>query len=141
MCHEGDIRSARDMRPSTARKAEMRTLRWPLLMAKIIGTALIQARVSHCRTGITVMQDIKELIGTLMRALANDEITEGEIIDLGFEADGQLLPALNDAYIKLLEFVHDRNLRRTDRDLDQRERAALQDCLNKIVNLCDHTPS
>jgi hypothetical protein len=55
--------------------------------------------VSHCRTGITVMQDIKELMGALMRALANDEITEDEIIDLGFEADGQLLPALNAAYI------------------------------------------
>ena len=82
------------------------------------------------------MQDIKDLIGTLMRALASDEITENEIIDLDFEADGQLRPALNDAYIKLLEFVHDRDLRRTDRNLDRKERAALQDSLNKIVDLC-----
>ena len=86
------------------------------------------------------MQDIKELIGTLMRALAEDEITEGEIIDLGFEADGQLLAVLNDTFIKLLEFVHDRNRRRTDRELDQRERASLQDCLDRIVKLCDDTP-
>ena len=85
------------------------------------------------------MLDIKELIGTLMRVAANEEVTEDEIIDLDFEADGQLLAALNDAYIRLLEFVHDRDLRLTDRDLDRRERAALQDDLKKIVNLCEAT--
>jgi hypothetical protein len=85
------------------------------------------------------MLDIKELIGTLMRVAENEEVTEDEIIDLDFEADGQLLAALNDAYIRLLEFVHDRDLRLTDRDLDRRERAALQDDLKKIVNLCEAT--
>ena len=85
------------------------------------------------------MLDIKELIGTLMRVAANEEITEAEIIDLDFEADSQLLPALNDAYIRLLEFVHDRDLRVTDRDLDRRERAALLDDLNKIASLCEAT--
>jgi len=83
------------------------------------------------------MLDIKELIGTLMRVAANEEITEDEIIDLDFEADGQLLPALNDTYIRLLEFVHDRDLRLTDCDLDRRERAALKDDLKKIVSLCE----
>jgi hypothetical protein len=96
-------------------------------------------RLSHYRVGIAVMLDIKELIGTLMRVAANEEITEAEIIDLDFEADSQLLPALNDAYIRLLEFVHDRDLRVTDRDLDRRERAALLDDLNKIASLCEAT--
>ena len=83
------------------------------------------------------MPDIKELIGTLMRVAAGEEIAEHEIIDLDFEADGQLLPALNDAYIRLLEFVHDRELRLSDRDLDRKERAALQDDMKKIVSLCE----
>jgi hypothetical protein len=88
-----------------------------------------------------MVQDIKELVGVLMRVLGNAEVTEDEILDLDFEADGELLIALNEAYIKLLEFVHDRNLRLADRDLDRRERAALQDSLNKIVKLYDGAPS
>jgi hypothetical protein len=64
--------------------------------------------------------DIKESIGILVRLLGNAEITEDEVLNLEFDADGELKVALNEAYIGLLEFVHDRNLRVADRDLDQK---------------------
>ena len=81
--------------------------------------------------------DVKELIGILMRVLDNAEITEDEVHDLEFEAEGELLTALNDTFVELLAFVHDRERRLADPGLDQRERALLQDCLNRIVTLCD----
>jgi hypothetical protein len=87
------------------------------------------------------MRDVKELIGTVMRVLDHGEIAEVEILDLDFDAEGELLAALNDTYIKLLEFVHDRDLRRATPDLDRKAREALQDSLNKIVQLCDADPS
>ena len=83
------------------------------------------------------MQDVKELVGTIMRVLDQAEITEAEILDLEFEADGELLDALNAAYINLLEFVHDRDLRRADPAVDRRERRDLQESLNRIVQLSD----
>ena len=86
--------------------------------------------------------DIKEIIGILMRVLGNAEISENEVLDLDFEAvvDEELLAALNEAYIELLEFVHDRTPRLADGELDRRERAALQDSLNKILKLCNNSP-
>ena len=83
------------------------------------------------------MQDVKELIGIIMRVLDHAEVAEAEVLDLDFEAEGQLLAALNDAYIKLLEFVHDRELRRANPELDRNERSVLRESLNKIVQLCD----
>jgi hypothetical protein len=83
------------------------------------------------------MRDVKEMVGLLMRALDHAEITEEEVLDLQFEADGELLTALNEAYIHLLEFVHDRNPRLGDSELDQKERAVLQESLSKIIELCD----
>jgi hypothetical protein len=83
------------------------------------------------------MRDIKELIGIVMRVLDGGEINEAEVLDLDFNADGELLAALNEAYIKLLEFVHDRDVRRANDAWDEKERAALQASLNKIVKLCD----
>jgi hypothetical protein len=83
------------------------------------------------------MQDVKELIGIILRVVDHAEIDEAEVLDLDFEAEGELRAALNDAYIKLLEFARDRDLRHADPDLDTRERAVLQDSLNKIVQLCD----
>ena len=83
------------------------------------------------------MQDVKELIGLIMRVLDHAEIAEAEVLDLAFEADGEMLDALNDAYIKLLEWVHDRALRHENPDLDRRERACPQDSLNNIVQLSD----
>lgn len=79
------------------------------------------------------MDDVKELVGTIMRVLDHQEVTEAEVLDLGFEAGGETLAAVNDAYIKLLEFVHDRDLRLADPDLDRRERVLLQSALKKIV--------
>ena len=83
------------------------------------------------------MQDVKELVGTIMRVLDQAEITEAEILDLEFEAEGEMLDALNAAYINLLEFVHDRDMRRADPAVDRRERRDLQDSLNRIVQLSD----
>jgi hypothetical protein len=88
-----------------------------------------------------MMPDIKEVIGLLMRALGGGEVTQAEVLDLDFEADGELLAALNDAYIKLLEFAHDRELRSADHDLAERQRADLQRALNRITGLCDSAPS
>jgi hypothetical protein len=83
------------------------------------------------------MHDVKELVGIIMRVLDHAEIAEAEVLDLDFEAEGELRAALNDAYIKLLEFVHDRDLRRANPNLDGKERSILQDSLNRIVQLCD----
>jgi hypothetical protein len=87
------------------------------------------------------MRDVKELVGILMRVVGGAEITEREVLDLAFEADGELQTALNEAYIKLLEFMHDLNLRLADHDLDLKERASLQDSLNKITTLWESAAS
>jgi hypothetical protein len=87
------------------------------------------------------MRDVKEMVGLLMSVLDYAEVAEQEVLDLEFEADGALLAALNEAYIHLLEFVHDRDLRSSDRELDQKARTILRDSLNKIVELCDVMPS
>jgi hypothetical protein len=63
-------------------------------------------------------------------------LTEDEVLDLDFEADGDLLLALNEAYVGLLK-VHDRDLRIADRELDQQERSGLQVLLNRIIVLCE----
>jgi len=82
------------------------------------------------------MRDVKELIGILMRVLGGAEVTEAEVLELEFDADGELLLVLNEAYIGLLEFAHDRDLRIADRDLDRTQRSSLQNALDKIVRLC-----
>ena len=86
------------------------------------------------------MRDVKELIGIIMRVLDHGEINEDEVRDLDFDAEGDLLAALNEAYIQLLEFAHDRDARHRNDALDEKERAALQASLNKIVKLCDTEP-
>jgi hypothetical protein len=82
-------------------------------------------------------RDVKEVIGVLMRVLDGEEITQADVEDLGFEGDGDVQAALNAAYIKLLEFVHDRNARQRDRALDLRIRESLQTCLDEITIACD----
>jgi hypothetical protein len=72
-----------------------------------------------------------------MRVLDGAEISRDDVLALEFEADGELLAAVNKAYVKLLEFAHDRELRLADRHLDERERAALQNVLNEIARLSD----
>ena len=83
------------------------------------------------------MRNVKDLIGVIMHVLDGAEISEADVLDLEFEADGELLAALNDAYIKLLEFAHDRERRMNDRQLDQQARATLQRVLDEIVRLSD----
>jgi hypothetical protein len=83
------------------------------------------------------MRDIKELIGALMCVTGGGEIAEAEITDLAFDADGELLAALNTAYIGLLEFVHDQGVRGADPDLDRKSRGELKELLDRIVVLCD----
>jgi hypothetical protein len=84
-----------------------------------------------------VRRNVKELIGTLMRALDQADITIDDVLSLEFGGEGELLVALNETFIELLAFAHDRDRRLADPNLDQRERAVLQDCLNRIVRLCD----
>jgi hypothetical protein len=81
--------------------------------------------------------DIKEVVGALMRAIGGDEISRSEVEDLAFEAPGELQTALNEAYIKLLEFAFDREARQDDQRLDREMRSELQNALDKIVRLSD----
>lgn len=83
------------------------------------------------------VRNVKDVIGAIMRVLDGAEISQHDILALEFEADGELLAALNTAHIKLLEFARDRERRLEDRRLDDRERAALQHVLNEIVRLSD----
>jgi hypothetical protein len=83
-----------------------------------------------------MVPDVKEMIGVLMRVLAGGETTQAEVEELEFEGEGALQEALNEAYIRLLEFAHDREARQSDPDADRASRAGLQACLDKIV-ACD----
>lgn len=82
-------------------------------------------------------RDLKEVIGLLMRVLNGEEIAQADVEDLGFEGEGELQTALNAAYIKLLEFVHDRDARERNRALDSRMRESLETCLGEITAACD----
>ena len=86
-----------------------------------------------------VRRDVKEILGTLMRVTAGGEITEEELGELSFTADGALLEALDEAYIMLMEFAFDREQRERDRPLDAAARAGLQGCIDKIVDLCERS--
>lgn len=82
-------------------------------------------------------RDVKEVVGVLMRLLDGGETSADELEELSFEAEGELQAALNAAYIKLLEFCHDRELRHADRNLDRRMRLELQAALDRIVKAYD----
>lgn len=85
-------------------------------------------------------RDIKEIIGVLMRVIDGGEISLAELAELEFEAEDELLATLNETYIRLLEFAHDYDRRSQDRKYDSAMRLQLQECLDTIVRLCDHTP-
>ena len=80
-------------------------------------------------------QDIKEIIGVLMRVLDGGEISQHEVEDLAFEAEGDLQTALNEAYIKLMEFAYDRDARLGDQQYDEEMRSKLEQSLAEIVRL------
>jgi hypothetical protein len=52
-------------------------------------------------------RDVKEVIGALMRVLDGGTISRAEVEDLAFDATGDLQIALDEAFIKLLEFAYD----------------------------------
>ena len=79
-------------------------------------------------------RDIKEIVGVLMRVVGGDEISLGEVMDLSFDAEGDLQEAANDAYIRLLQFAHDREERLGEPLRDQARRHELARCLERIVN-------
>lgn len=78
-------------------------------------------------------RDVKEVVGVLMHVLGGGEISHDQLTELSFEADGELQLALNEAYIKLLEFAYDRELRLGDPALNREMRSALEKHLNRIV--------
>lgn len=86
-------------------------------------------------------RDIKDVIGILMRVLDGGEISDDELDNLGFEADGELEAVLNEAYVKLREFANDRGLRLSDPERDRSMRSELQDRLDNIVKACDQAKS
>lgn len=80
-------------------------------------------------------RDLKEVVGALMRVIGGAEISPEEAEELTFTASGYLNAAMNDAFIKLLEFAHDRDTRSRDPDLDGAMREALRECLDAIVEV------
>jgi hypothetical protein len=81
--------------------------------------------------------DLKEVIGALMGILGGAKISRAEVEDLAFEATGELQTALNQAYIKLLEFAYDCDAGLNDRNLGEEMRAGLQQSLDDVVRLSD----
>ena len=82
-------------------------------------------------------RDVKEVIGALMRVLDGGEIAVAEVEDLGFEGEGEVQEALNEAFVALMEFAHQSAARRDDPALDRAMRASLQACLDKIIAVCE----
>jgi hypothetical protein len=82
-----------------------------------------------------VQADVKEIVGVLMRVLDGGEVWEDELVDIGFDAEGEMEDVLNEAYVKLGEFAQALDARRVDPDLDQQMRGELQICLNNIVQV------
>jgi hypothetical protein len=81
--------------------------------------------------------DIKEIVGVLMRVLDGGEVSESELADVSFEAQGELETALNAAYVQLGEFAVAVEVRRSDPERDRQMREELQACLDEIVRICD----
>jgi hypothetical protein len=87
-------------------------------------------------------RDVKELVGLLMRALDGQAVTPAAVMDCAFEADGELLEALNKAYIKLLQYAHDCEAQETDRVSEASERhRELQASLDRIILLYESARS
>lgn len=82
-------------------------------------------------------QDLKEVVGLLMRVLGGGKTSRAEIEDLAFEAAGDLQTALNEAYIKLLEFSFDCDAGLNVQPLDEKTRLEFEDSLSEIVRLSE----
>jgi hypothetical protein len=82
-------------------------------------------------------RDVKEVVGLLMRILGGGKTSPAEVEDLGFHGAGNLQAALNEAYIKLLEFAFDCDAGLNVQPLDEKRRLALEGSLNDIVRLSE----
>lgn len=82
-------------------------------------------------------RDVKEVVGVLMQVLSGGEVSLEQLMELSFEADGELQRSLNEAYIKLMEFAYDRELRTSDPIRDRDMRSALKVSLDQIVAAWD----
>ena len=78
-----------------------------------------------------------DVVGAIMFVLAGAELPVAHVEDLEFDATGELESALNEAFIKLLEFSHDHHLRASNQSLDREMRSELQRSLKKIVDLVE----
>src|SRR5262245_3407705 len=85
----------------------------------------------------TPMRDVKDIVGTLMHVLDGGDLSPEQLADVGFEAEGELQTALNEAYIRLLEFAHDSAARPRGTELAEGTRSALQQSLDRIVSICE----
>lgn len=85
----------------------------------------------------SMTRDVKEIVGVLMRVLDGGEVSHDQLMELSFEAEGELQSVLNQAYIALLEFSHDQELRLRDVVLDREMRSRLQTCLDQIIAAWD----
>jgi len=83
------------------------------------------------------LEDIMDLVGAMMFVLAGAELPVAYVELLEFDAAGELESALNEAFIKLLEFAHDRDLRANNQSLDREMRRELQRSLKKIAGLAE----
>jgi hypothetical protein len=83
------------------------------------------------------MQDIADLLGVLMRVVDGAEASVDEVEALTFDCGDDLTPSLNEAFIMLLEFAHDRELRARDRAIDDTSRAGLERMMKRIGRLAE----
>ncbi len=90
--------------------------------------------ILHHLKGKPLKADLKEIIGTLMRALDGAAISRAQVEDLAFEANGELQIALNDAYLILLEFAYDCD---AGVPADRVMRGRLRAALDEIVRCAD----
>ena len=83
------------------------------------------------------LEDIMDVVGAIMFVLAGAELPVPYVEVLKFDATGELELALNEAFIKLLEFAHDHHLRARNQSLDREMRSELQRSLEKIADLVE----
>ena len=83
------------------------------------------------------LESIMDVVGAIMFVLAGAELPVAYVEGLEFDATGELESALNEAFIKLLEFAHDHHLRANHQSLDREMRSELQRSLEKIAGLVE----
>lgn len=83
------------------------------------------------------LEDIMDVVGAMMFVPAGAELPVAYVEGLKFDATGELESAMNEAFIKLLEFAHDDHLRATNLALDGEMRSELQRSLEKIAGLVE----